>query len=87
MLDEYLKQAFLMVAVVSGIPLAISSLAGLLVAVLQTATQIQEQSISFLVKVGVISLVLIFGFGWVSTQLVAFMQRLFWSFPLLGNMP
>ena len=50
MFDLWLEDAFWLVVILSGVPLAAASLAGLVVAVLQSATQIQEQSITYAVK-------------------------------------
>lgn len=87
MLDTYLQQAFLMVLICSAIPLALSSLAALVVAILQAATQIQEQSIGFLVKFGCLALILSLGFKPLASQLTVFTQTLLSSLSLLGRMP
>lgn len=49
-MQALLREVVLLVALLSGIPLMISSLCALMVAVVQAATQVQEQSITFLVK-------------------------------------
>jgi type III secretory pathway component EscS len=85
MFEIYLKQAFLVTLVVSGIPLLASALSGMIVGVIQTATQIQEQSISFVVRFGVISLVFAVLFEWFASQLVQFLQQLLLSLPSLGR--
>ena len=43
-------QALLMILILSGPPILISMAVGLFVAILQAATQIQEQTLSFTVK-------------------------------------
>ena len=50
MFATFLDRTFVIVLLITAIPLVSGSLVSLLVAVLQAATQIQEQSISFLVK-------------------------------------
>lgn len=49
-LELYMKEALLIVIVLSGLPIGFAALSGLIAAVMQTATQIQEQSITFAVK-------------------------------------
>lgn len=87
MFDIYLKQAFIMVAVLSGIPLIVSSLSGLLVAFLQTVTQIQEQSISYLARFVSVSVVVALLFTRFSSEMISFSQQLIASIEFLGRMP
>ncbi len=56
-----IQQACLLVLILSTVPLALSSGLGLLVAVLQAATQIQEQSIVFTAKILAFSALAYFG--------------------------
>ena len=57
--DEYLLRAMVLAALCSGLPLACSSLLGLLIAFVQSALQVQEQSLQFLAKLGVVILLII----------------------------
>ena len=60
-------QALLLILILSAPPILISTLLGLFVAVFQAATQIQEQTLSFMVKlVAVIFTLLMLG-GWLSS--------------------
>ena len=86
MFGEYLQQCLLMIFLCSGIPLLFSSAAGLMVAVIQTATQVQEQTILFLVKFcTVAALVALIG-EWLARRAVAFLQELLGSIVFLGRM-
>ena len=58
-------QALLMIMIVSAPPILISMLAGLVVAIFQAATQIQEQTLSFTVKLTAALLVLLLMGGWI----------------------
>lgn len=78
-----LERAFWLVVLCSGIPLSLSAVAGLLISVLQAATQIQEQSISFLVKFSVISLVLATLGSWFATEIIGFMGESYGSIALI----
>lgn len=86
MFDIHVYHTFFLVGIISGLPLLFSSVVGLLVAVFQTATQIQEQSITFLAKLLSAVLVIIFGATWFSTQLVQLFQGLISSIAALGNL-
>ena len=75
-----------MIIVFTGVPLAISSLAGLVVAVIQSATQIQEQTITHLVKFATISVVLYGISTWFAQDLIEFVQQTLGSMVPLGSL-
>ena len=73
-------QALLMILILSGPPILISMAVGLFVAILQAATQIQEQTLSFTVKlIAVIFTLLLMG-GWLGAQIVQFTNTIFQNF-------
>lgn len=73
-------QALLLILILSGPPIMISMLIGLFVAVMQAATQIQEQTLSFTVKlIAVIFTILLMG-GWLSSQILQFANTIFNNF-------
>lgn len=75
MFEVYIKQSLIMIALFSGIPLLVSSIAGLLVSVIQAATQIQEQSVSHLVRfVAVGAVIALFG-PWFFSEISEFIQQ------------
>lgn len=47
---DIMHKAFLLILVVSGIPIALSVICGLVISILQAATSIQEQTSVYLVK-------------------------------------
>ena len=57
-------QALLLILILSGPPILISMVLGLTVAIFQAATQIQEQTLSFTVKLFAVILTLIALGGW-----------------------
>ena len=85
MFDQYIKQSFILVMLISGIPLLVSCLVGLIISVMQAATQIQEQSISYFAKFISVSLVIAISASWFSRELVNFMQVLFSSITYIGR--
>ena len=74
-------QALLLILILSGPPILISTMLGLMVAVFQAATQIQEQTLSFMVKLFAVMMVLILMGGWLSAQIMSFTNNIFINFP------
>jgi type III secretion protein S len=73
-------QALLMILILSGPPIIISMVVGLFVAILQAATQVQEQTLSFTVKlIAVIFTLLLMG-GWLGGQIVQYANTIFQNF-------
>ena len=77
--QEALKLTALLVA-----PMLLSALAiGLLIGMLQAATQIQEMTLSFIPKLAVLGLALTLAAPWMLGLLMDFTERLFESVPYL----
>lgn len=74
-------QSLFMILLLSGPPILISTMLGLLVAIFQAATQIQEQTLSFMVKLFAVILTLLFMGGWLSSQIVQFTNNILVNFP------
>lgn len=73
-------QALLLILLLSAPPILISTMLGLFVAVFQAATQIQEQTLSFMVKlVAVVFTLMILG-GWLSAQIMQYTSNIFMNF-------
>ena len=73
-------QALLLILILSGPPILISMTLGLFVAIFQAATQIQEQTLSFTVKLFAVILSLVAMGGWLGSQIVHFAQTIFTNF-------
>ncbi len=73
-------QALLLILILSGPPIVISTILGLLVAIFQAATQIQEQTLSFTVKLFAVMLTLIFLGGWLGAQILHYTNMIFTNF-------
>ena len=74
----------LWVAVLVAAPLLGTALAvGLAVGILQAATSIQEMTLSFIPKLGVMIIALIIFGGWQVSIMVDFFQRIFERIPTL----
>lgn len=87
MLEDQLHAAFLMLALFSGVPLLLGSIAGLLVGVLQAATQIQEQSVSYLIKIVVLVICTAAAGSFALGTLAEFFEQQFSNIAQLGKMP
>lgn len=74
-------QALLLILILSGPPILISTMLGLFVAVFQAATQIQEQTLSFMVKLFAVILTLMLMGGWLASQILQFAANIFNNFP------
>lgn len=79
-----MAQQALQLALVLAAPLLIALFAtGLIISMLQAATQIQEMTLSFLPKLLVLFAVLVFAGGWIIDRLVEFTRDLLLSVPAL----
>jgi flagellar biosynthetic protein FliQ len=75
------QQAIEMTLMLSA-PLLLSALViGLVVSIFQAATQINEQTLSFIPKLVGIFMVLVFVGPWMMTMMVDFIRRLFGNIP------
>ena len=80
-----IEKALILAGIFSGIPLLISSCVGLVVSLIQAATQVQEQSLQFLVKLVIVSLVIMMGWSWALEELMLFSQDIFLRAGLIGG--
>ena len=73
-------QGLLLILILSAPPILISLFFGILVAIFQAATQIQEQTLSFTIKLVAVILTLIFLGGWLGGQIMSFAMNIFTHF-------
>lgn len=73
-------RCLILILILSGPPILISMTFGLVVAVFQAATQIQEQTLSFTVKLIAVILVLMIMGGFLSGQIMQFSHYIFNNF-------
>jgi len=73
-------QALLLILILSAPPILISMFLGLFVAIFQAATQIQEQTLSFTIKLVAVILTLIFMGGFLSAQIMQYAIIIFENF-------
>ena len=77
---ELSYQALLLIMILSGPPILISTVLGLFVAIFQAATQIQEQTLSFTVKLVAVILTLMLMGGWISGAILSYALNIFTNF-------
>ena len=74
-------QGLLLILILSAPPVLISMFLGTIVAIFQAATQIQEQTLSFVVKLVAVTLSLILMGTWLGGQIMNFALNIFTNFP------
>jgi flagellar biosynthetic protein FliQ len=76
-------QAMMLTLKISA-PFLLAGLAvGLIISIFQAATNIQEQTLSFIPKIVVTGVVVLIGGPWMLDQIVSYTQALFTSIPTL----
>lgn len=77
------KQSLELVLLLTGVILLPALAIGLLVSMFQAATQLNEQTLSFIPKLGVTFLTLLIGGSWLLKMLMTFTQRIISDIPML----
>ncbi|WP_313514386.1 flagellar biosynthesis protein FliQ [Pseudomonas sp.] len=80
---DIFREALWMITVMVGILVLPSLVVGLIVAMFQAATQINEQTLSFLPRLLVMLLTLIVGGPWMVRQLMEYTTTLIQNIPLV----
>jgi type III secretion protein S len=70
-------QGLLLILILSAPPILVSLVFGILVAIFQAATQIQEQTLSFTIKLVAVVLTLIAMGGWLGGMIMNFASNIF----------
>lgn len=74
---NFLVQGVLIILIVSGLPLLLSGVCSIFIAFLQTITQIQEQSLSYIVKCIVVFATFYFCFNYFYTLVINYFNSAF----------
>ena len=77
------NDALWLVLILSAPPIIVASVAGLLVAIIQAATQIQEQTLQYTAKFFAIVLTLFVTASLIGASLYRFSDRIFSEFPAM----
>ena len=74
------REALWLIIKCSAPLLLVSLIVGLVISIFQTVTSIQEQTLTFVPKILSIFITIILCGGWIMTNMVEFMQKLFENF-------
>ena len=76
-------KSLILVLYLSLPPILVATFVGVLVSLIQALTQVQEQTLSFAVKLVVVILVLLFTMPWAGSELYSFADGIFDLIPTL----
>lgn len=80
------QDALWLMLILSGPPILVAAIAGLLVAFIQAATQLQEQTLAFAIKLAAVVITLFLMGALLGETLYEFATRIFDGFPtMLGS--
>jgi len=82
---ELARQAIVLAILISAPILAVAIGVGLVVSMIQTVTQIQEQTLSFVPKLFAVAVAFLVSLSWMLQRLTAFAVQLFHSMPIAGQ--
>lgn len=80
---DLFREALWLIVLIVGLAVVPSLVVGLIVAMFQAATQINEQTLSFLPRLLVMLLTLIWSGPWLTSQLMEYTQNLIQNIPYL----
>jgi type III secretion protein S len=80
---HYAAQAMYLVLILSLPPIVVASVVGLLLSLFQAVTQLQEQTLSFGVKLICVGATLFMTSGWFGAEIMRFGQEIFNRFYLI----
>ncbi len=83
-LDYTVKAAMLML-LLSLLPTVVATLVGLVVSLVQALTQIQEQTLSFAVKLIAVAVTLLLSMSWLGAEMYNFTIAILDAIPRLGK--
>lgn len=79
------KEAMFLVLILSLPPIIVAAVLGVTVSLVQAVTQVQEQTLSFAVKLLGVTLTLALTAGWLGWELILYAIRLFDQITRLGG--
>jgi flagellar biosynthesis protein FliQ len=82
-----IQEALMVVLLVSGVPLATCAVSGLAIALLQAVTQVQEQTITYVVKIVTFALTLMVTYQWSCDLMSDLSVKLFEGIAHAGRLP
>ena len=83
MLLDYASKCLIIILRLSLIPILVATVLGLLVSLLQALTQVQEQTLSFAVKLIAISITIMASASWMGAEILSYTQEIFLKFAII----
>lgn len=80
-ISQLAYQGLYLILILSAPPILISMTFGIVVAIVQAATQIQEQTLSFTVKLIAVIFTIMYMGSWLGGQIIQFANHIFYNFP------
>lgn len=74
------SQAFYLILIISMPPILVASIVGVCLSLIQAVTQLQEQTLSFGVKLIAVCITMFATAGWLAAELLRFGQKIFENF-------
>jgi type III secretion protein S len=84
-LVDMLQRAMVLLTVTAAPAVIVSAVVGLVLAIVQAATQLQDQSIAQALKLGAVLLVLVITGSWMGGEVVRFGDQVLTHLPRLGR--
>ncbi len=81
---QYTYQALMLVLLLSMPPIIVASVVGTLVSLFQALTQIQEQTLSFAIKLVAITITILITARWLGMEIYQFSLKILNDIPALG---
>ena len=82
----FARQSIELALLISMPMLGVGLAVGLIVSIIQAATQIQEATLSFIPKIVSIFIVLLYAFPWIMDKMVTYTRDIFMNFPVILRM-
>lgn len=80
---EYASKALQLVLLLSLPPIVVASVVGILLSLIQAITQLQEQTLTFGVKLIAVAVTLFFMGGWLAGEILRYSSEIFNGFYLI----
>lgn len=78
---QQVTEAMLLVMILSMPPIIVASVVGIAISLLQALTQVQEQTVSFAIKLIAVAVTIALMAGFLGSEMVNFATKLFTEFP------
>ncbi len=79
------QEAMLLVLILSLPPIVVASVLGIVVSLIQAITQVQEQTLSFAIKLLGVAITLVITATWLGRELLVYTTRLFEQIAAMGG--